>query len=443
MTEINDFIDALFAEARKQGLDEWQVKYVESESSDIQVFEQKVSKQGASAVRRLNLAVKAGDKIGHFVTECFDVAEAAFVVGEAAANAALMDCDEKFFFYDGHGEYRAVHPYRPQDDRLAAIDPAAYLREAERLAYAADKRIHQVIYTSFYKKKRKLLIRNSLGLNLEDETSAAGAYILLSAKDNGGIRSYGASVCFDKEADFDPACLARSAVDRVLAHLNPTDVVPQKMSVVFENRRFAEFLGAIAGIFDAYEVETGRSRLKGKIGEQIASPLLTIIDNPWLEGGFATVPFDGEGMPTKYKEVVKNGVLQTFLYGLCMADKHGCDSTGNGSGMQEAEIFNFYVQKGALPPETLLRELDNGVYIDKINGLRVGLNTVTGDFSAAAEGFEVKNGKIGRPLKQFTFAGNIYRLLKDIRAVGSDLTFYCSPFGSPSILADNITVVNS
>ena len=152
MTEINDFIDALFAEARKRGLDECQVKYVESESSDIQVFEQKVSKQGASAVRRLNLAVKAGDKIGHFVTECFDVAEAAFVVGEAAANAALMDCDEKFFFYDGHGEYRAVHPYRPQDDRLAALDPAAYLREAERLAYAADKRIHQVIYTSFYKK---------------------------------------------------------------------------------------------------------------------------------------------------------------------------------------------------------------------------------------------------------------------------------------------------
>lgn len=202
-------------------------------------------------------------------------------------------------------------------------------------------------------------------------------------------------------------------------------------------------MGAIAGIFDAYEVETGRSRLKGKIGEQIASPLLTIIDNPWLEGGFATVPFDGEGVPTKYKEVVKNGVLQTFLYGLCMADKHGCDSTGNGSGMQEAEIFNFYVQKGALPPETLLRELDNGVYIDKINGLRVGLNTVTGDFSAAAEGFEVKNGKIGRPLKQFTFSGNIYRLLKDIRAVGNDLTFYCSPFGSPSILADNITVVNS
>ena len=129
-------------------------------------------------------------------------------------------------------------------------------------------------------------------MNLEDETSAAGAYILLSAKDNGGIRSYGASVCFDKEADFDPACLTRNAVDRVLAHLNPTDVVPQRMSVVFENRRFAEFLGAIAGIFDAYEVETGRSRLKGKIGEQIASPLLTIIDNPWLEGGFATAPFD-------------------------------------------------------------------------------------------------------------------------------------------------------
>lgn len=85
-------------------------------------------------------------------------------------------------------------------------------------------------------------------MNLEDETSAAGAYILLSAKDNGGIRSYGASVCFDKEADFDPACLARNAVDRVLAHLNPTDVVPQKMSVILKTAGLPSF-GSDCGYF--------------------------------------------------------------------------------------------------------------------------------------------------------------------------------------------------
>lgn len=441
--DIQSFIDLLFVEARKQGAEQYQIKYAETERSELQIFEQKVSKQVAAKVQKLNLAVKVGDKVGHFVSECFEPSEIPFIVSEAIANAKLLDCDEKFFFYDGQGEYKKLKPYAPLADKLKDFDVVAYLKKAEKLAYDADERIKQVIATAFHKKSNKLIMRNSLGLDLQEENKSASAYIFLSAQDESGVKSFSHAVCFDKPEDFEPKNLVMPAVEQVLAHLSPTEIVPQKTAVVFENKQFAGLLGEMADIFDAYEVDCGKSQLKGKIGEQIASSLVTIVDDPWLVGGFATEAFDGDGVPTKYKEVVKGGVLQTFLYGLSMADKHQCASTGNGSGAQGAKIFNFYLKNGETSFSELLALAENGVFIDKIKGLGVGFNAVTGDVSAAAEGFVIEKGKVTKPLKQFTFSCNIYQLLKDIRAIGNDLEFYCSQVGSPSVLVDNVTIVNS
>lgn len=440
--EINAFIDMLFAEAECLGIKEYQVNYTEEEETEIRVFDQKISLQSAAETRVLKFSVLIDDKIGCLTTECFEAEEAAFIVQEAAANARLMDCDEKFFFYGGGGIYKEVKPYCPLSDKLQELNVVEYLKEAERLAYETDKRIHQVTFVRYFQNSHRRIIRNCKGLNVQYSARFANAYIELAAKDDKGLKSYGYSVSFDKDEDFDPAYVANRAAVKVLSHLNAVDVKSQKTAVIFENRRFAEFLKAIKSIFDAYFVETGQSQLKGKVGKQIASEKLTLVDDPWLEGGFGTVPFDGEGVPSQYKDVIKNGVLKTFLYGLCMADKHKCKTTGNGTGSQAAQTFNFYIENGKLSPEELLKELGNGVYIDKIIGLAPAVNWVTGDVSAAAEGYLVQDGKLGKALNQFTFSCNLYQLLKDIREIGNDLSFYCSPVGSPSVLVDNITVAS-
>ena len=187
-------------------------------------------------------------------------------------------------------------------------------------------------------------------------------------------------------------------------------------------------------------MDAGITKLKGKIGEKVASDIVTIVDNPWLEGGLATAAFDNEGVPTLYKELVKDGVLKKFVYGMALADKHKIQTTGNGSGGLYPIFFNLYIKNGNSSKEELLKHLGNGVYIDILNGLRVGCNVTSGEFSLGAEGFAVENGKLTKALNQFTIAGNIFDLLQNIEMLGNDLDLSKSSCGAPSLLVKNLVV---
>lgn len=441
--EIQKFIDKLFKIAEARGIKEYQVSYQEGESSTIQVYEQQVLEQSNNASNILNFAVRANGKIGRYTTARFEEEDVERVVDEALENALVLECDENFFFYDGKGKYKEVKKHTPLMEELGKLDKTEFLKKLEKLAYEADARINKVIMTKYNYRKGRQIMRNSLGLDIEDNGVWASALLYVSAKENGVVKTYGDGVAFDKEEDFNPKVLVDKVVNKAVSRLNTDDIVSQKTAVIFENSTFASILGSISNIFSAYTVDTGKSKLKGKTGQAIASPKVTLIDNPWLDNGFATSAFDSEGVPTKYKELIKDGVLQGFLYGLSMAHKHKAEPTGNGTGGLGSQVFNFYLQNGTMPKVELLKKLGTGIYIDKLNGLNGAVNTVSGDFSMGAEGYQVKEGKLGTYLNQFTISGNIYDLLLDIDEIGNDLDFDMSPLGSPSVLVKNITVANN
>lgn len=441
--EIKEFIDKLFIAAQKQGLKEYQIIYGESEHNNLQVYEQKVLEQNNNVANGLNFAVRINGKVGRFSLEEFVEENIDLVISEAVANAKLLECEEDFFFYDGKGEYKKVKPYEPMKNELDKLDKLEFLKTLEKRAYELDERINKVIATRYSLGSGRIIMRNSLGLDLEDSSSWAGASLYVSAKSDEIIKTYGDGVSFDKMEDFNPEILAQQVVKKALARLDCVGVDSQKTSVIFENKTFAAILGNISSMFSSYSVDTGKSKLKDKIGEKIANEKVTIIDNPWLENGYKTMAFDGEGVPTQYKEIVKNGVLQTFLYGLSMANKYKTSSTGNGTGGLGTKVFNFYLENGDCPKDELLNKLGNGVYIDKLNGLNGGISIVSGDFSMGAEGFLVEKGKITKALSQFTVSGNIYQLLNDVEELGNDLDFDQSPLGSPSVLINNITIANN
>lgn len=440
---VEAFIEKLFEYAEACGLKEYQVSYSENENSDIQVFNQEIFKQSDNTLMVLSFAVRVNGKVGRFTTERFGVEDVRRVVDGAVGNAELMECEEEFFFYDGKGTYPQVVKHCPMIERLEKFDKAVFLKQLEKETYAADKRVNKVISTQYYCSSGLIIMRNSLGLNLRDKSVKAGAYVYASAQNGEEIKTYGDGVCFDKPEDFNPKLLAEKVVKKLVSRLNAEDTCSRKASVIFENKVFASILGSISGMFSSYAVDTGKSKLAGKIGESIASPKVSIIDDPWLENGFATSSFDSEGVPTQYKELIKDGVLQGFLYGLSMAHKYKTQSTGNGTGGLGCRVFNFYLKNGDCPHEELLRKLGNGVYIDKLNGLSGSISLVSGNFSMGAEGYLVENGKLGRYLNQFTISGNIYEVLKDIEEVGNDLDFDCSPLGSPSVLIKNIMIANN
>lgn len=162
----------------------------------------------------------------------------------------------------------------------------------------------------------------------------------------------------------------------------------------------ATLLSTFFSAFSGVDAQRGLSLWGGKEGETVAAPMVTITDNPFLEGSMIQVPFDSEGVATRCKNVIENGRLVTLLHNLTTAAKAGISSTGNGSRPGYASAvtvapYNFYMEKGgAGSREDILREAGSGIYITQFNGLHAGANPITGDFSLSSAGFLVENGEL-------------------------------------------------
>jgi PmbA protein len=204
-----------------------------------------------------------------------------------------------------------------------------------------------------------------------------------------------------------------------------------------------ELLGVLETAFSAESVIKGKSFLAGKDGKEVASPLVNIIDSGALEGQLGSSPFDGEGVKTGQTIVIKQGQLQGFLHNLYTANKMGVKSTGNavrGSYKSTPEVgtTNFYLDKGKISREDLLKEIKRGVYVTEVMGMHTA-NPISGDFSLGASGLLIENGELTKPVKGIAIAGNLKELLMGIDAVADDLTFFVGK-GAPTVRIQGITI---
>jgi PmbA protein len=197
----------------------------------------------------------------------------------------------------------------------------------------------------------------------------------------------------------------------------------------------SDLLDCFCSVFSAEQAQKGFSLLKGKLGTQVGSAALSIRDDPLLDQLPGTMAFDSEGVAAKNKVIIENGVFRSFLHNRKTAKKDGVEPTGNGSKRSFKSSVgigptNFYIVPSDKTQAALMTEMGEGLLIDSLEGLHSGANPVSGDFSVAAEGYEVCGGTRGRAVEQITLAGNFFTLLQDVAAVATDLEFkgkVCSP----------------
>ena len=201
-------------------------------------------------------------------------------------------------------------------------------------------------------------------------------------------------------------------------------------------------LSAYIGNADAEEVQKRSSLFIGKLGQKVASRKITVEDKPLQRNIFARW-FDDEGVATYNKAIIKNGVLQTYLYNLTTAAKEGVQTTGNASrsgGKMSISTFFLQVKPGKKSQEELFQDVGDGVYITEVSGLHAGLNPQSGNFSLQSSGFLIKNGKKDRALDVITVSGNLIELFNDVIDVGSDERIFPSAIACPSVLIKKIVV---
>ena len=448
MSQMDLFIQKLLAAAKVGGIDPAEVCYVESSSFSVEAMEGKIEQYEVSATRKLGLRGAVEGRMGYASTEAFDDEAVAMLVSGVKDSAALAEAEEQDEIYGMDEAYPELAPVESDVDGVSPEEKIAICLRMEEAAKAADPRISQSQGSFVGSSKGLIRMVNSRGLDLTAETPQGGVLscgVFLVAKEDDSTTTGGHFEVTRQAGRIDPAAIGQQAAEEAVSQLHARPVESGVYKAVLRWDVMKDLLSTFSGVFSAENAQKKLSLLAGREGETIAAPCVTLVDDPLLPGGMATSAFDAEGAASRTKAVIRDGVLITLLHSRKTAKKQGVETTGNASrsgvgGPVRVAPTNFFIQPGEKDEETLIREMDDGLFITDVSGLHAGANPISGDFSLIAKGFLVVNGEKSRPVEQITVAGNFYQLLKEIKAVGSNLTFRGGSIGSPSVAVEAISV---
>ena len=436
-TEIKSIISEACA---KHGVDEYEIFYTVGEDISAETLKDEVSALSSGESAKVYFRCLVDGHMGYSSGNCFEADELEDMVISARENAKVIENDDVVMIFKGSESYAKITAPEPADIDAAELKNCAL--ELQKKTYATDPSVvdgTQSIAMSF---KNELYLYNSHGLELSNKVGMSGCYVVAVVNKDGEARD---NFEFAENINSDDAKnLPAKAVQGALDKIGASEISTGKYNVVIDGTQMRALLSSFSSAFSAKNALLGMSRLAGKEGEKIAADIVTITDDPMREGCPVQTHFDDEGVATYKKTVVENGVLKTMLYNLSTAYKTGKETTGNGRRGDNIAPYNFGICAGNESQESLFEKAGDGVYVTGVKGLHAGANAITGDFSVESEGFLIKDGKKGAPIKSFTIAGNFFDLLKNIDSLGNETKWGIpggfTVFGSPDVLIKDMSV---
>ena len=444
--DFSAFKEAVIAACKAAGIAEYELYYQSRESTSVDAFQHGINEFTASRDGGVCFRCIYQGKMGYASTEDLSEAQAKALVAKAADNASVLEAEEQVFLGEGGQRYEPldVKPYSlPATDELIA----AVLDTQEKL-YAADPKVIDGCQSQGISQRSEIAICNSKGLDLHWQSNAAGL-IAAAVVSDGAEMANDYQIKLGKLDTIDTSALTEKAVTAAMCKLGGEAAPTGQYPVVFDPDAMSDLLATFCSIFSSEAAQKGLSKLADAEGQVIASPMVTIVDDPFHPENPEPINFDAEGSPTHRKNVIENGVLRTLLYNLKTANLAGKKTTGNASkGSYTSPVavrpFTMYLAGGDLTEEELLKKAGDGVYITSLGGLHAGANAISGDFSLQSAGFMIRGGKKCEYVKSFTVAGNFYDLLKNITAVADNCrlpsAMGMTAFGAPTTLVAGLSI---
>ncbi|MDX1359180.1 MAG: TldD/PmbA family protein [Clostridia bacterium] len=439
-------IAKIFEAGKTAGMTDMEVYISEGETFRVRISRQEIDGYDLATNSGLGLRGFYNGKIGYSYTEKISDDSIDFIVKGAIENALINDNVDDDVIFEGSEKYTPVDNVNPELEKVTEKEKIEFAKDMEKKALAMDPRIVASQYCMLGTGSGTSMLSNTKGLDLEDSGNYAYAILMVLAMEN-GVYSSGFDFVFGNDfSKFDSDKLAKESVTMAIDFLSAKSIASGDYKIILDGMVFADMLGAVSNIFSARAVQKNLSMLKGKIGEKIASDCVTLVDDPFLKGGINTSSFDGEGVATRYKEIIEKGVLNTYLHNLKSAVRDGVESTGNASrGSYKSTIgispSNFYFKPGEKSVEELQEGIEKGIHIVELEGLHSGFNPISGDFSLPAKGYLIENGKRTAAVNQITVSGNYYKALAKIEAVASDLKFALGGgTGSPTVVIESLAI---
>ncbi len=434
--------DKFFALAKEAGIEEAELYIGESFSLSFSLFHGEVDKYSSNKSMTILARGIINGKFGTASCDSWSNAHAKFLVDAIVKNAKVIENTDPAFIFEGSKKYKKMSTFNKELANISIDEKMGKLHELEKLIKEGDPRIVEVAAVEYEESASSSTIMNSKGLKLQQKSNYF-VYIGQAVAKQGEQTKSSYDLAFDNDfSKFDVKKLAEKVVKNTVDQLGGEPCESANYKTVLSPDVVAALLNAYVGNADAEEVQKQSSLFIGKLGQKVASKKITIEDKPLQRSVFCRW-FDDEGVATYNKPIIKNGVLQTYLYNLTTAAKAGVETTANasrGGGKMGISPFFLALKPGKKSQEELFKEVGNGVYITDVSGLHAGLNPQSGNFSLQSTGFLIKDGKIDRGLDVVTVSGNLIKLFNDVLEVGSDVKVLPSDISCSSLLIKELVV---
>ncbi|HHO55032.1 MAG TPA: TldD/PmbA family protein [Trueperaceae bacterium] len=430
--------DYLLKRAKELNL-ELEVLATESRELELDSLHERLAKTSISSQGGIGVRVIIDGKAGYASTEEKNQEALEWVLSEAKENAELQTTSDAFLPQGenmGKADLVGEGLSAPIEEKIAAVVGLEHnLRQ--------DSRLKSVAMTRYIESESSTTIASTKNLDGSYRNGYTGVYGVFVMQEGDSIKQ---SFDIDISKEFyslDPTVTAQKMIKNAARSLGAKDLKTGKYKAYFEPRAFSQMLGLLQFMLNGKTVLEGKSLLADKLGQTVASSLVSIVDDPNLEKGLASHPFDSEGTKTKAITLIENGVLKSFLHNSATAKETGQANTGHASRSYKSSLgvsaSNFYLKEGSGI------KMDKGIIVTDLMGVHAGVNPISGDFSLQAFGILVEDGKEQHAVENFAISGNFIDLLQNISAIGDKLewTLYAGIIGTPMVEVSELSFAGS
>ena len=444
MTDLFEVADLVLAGT--EGDEQVEAYVARSRDAQVRVYEGEVEQLSTAETLGVGVRVVRDGRQGFAYCGTFEPGAVREALVEARDNATFAEHDE----WAGLAEPDGVEPpevdlWRSDLLEVPTERKVALAVELEHAIRSADPRITGVESCDYADATGELAVATTTGIR-RNTRSTNCQLVGYSLADDGEASQTGFGFSLGRSFDdLDVEQAGRDAAERATRMLGAVKPQSAKLTVVLDPWVTAQVVGIVAGTLSAEEVVKGRSLFAERVGEQVGTPLLTLVEDPTDGRTWGASEIDDEGLASRRVPLIDAGVLAGFVHSTWTGRRTGTASTGSAvrGGFKStpgASCRAVVPTPGQASPDDLIAGIDEGVLIQEVFGLHSGVNPVSGDLSTGAQGLRIRGGAVAEPLREFTIASTIQRLLIDIAALGNDLTWLPMSAAGITLVIDDVAI---
>lgn len=417
-----------------------------SRHTEVRAYEADVESLSSAESMGVGIRVVLGDRQGFAYAATFDDDVLAETLAEARDNAGFATPDPHVGLAEPDGvPVPELDLFRPALLEVPTERKVELALELEAMVRSADPRISGVESAEFVDAMGEACVASTTGVRSESASTACYVSVSCLATEDGLTQTgFGFSV----GRELDDLVLTDAADDAAMRStrlLGATKPASTRTTVVLDPFVTAQVIGILGSTLSGEAVLKGRSPFADRLGEEVGSPLVTLVDDPTNPLAYTASATDGEGLASRRNVLLADGVLQMFVHNAYTGRWSGAASTGNAvrGGFKSTPGVGcraLSLAPGELDQPALLRQVGEGVLISSVIGMHSGVNPVSGDFSTGAEGLRITDGQVGAPLREFTIASTLQKMLRDVEAVGNDVDWLPMSAAGVSLVIRDVTI---